>query len=179
MTLILVTGASGSGKSTLCDNLAKMYGAIIIPQDSFYKVPYTNTPTTNVEGAEIIDWKGLCETVVKMMSVIDIAIIVEGHVTFTCDILVDLADLLVFVDPGKDIVKRRFMNRRADDYTLEQLDKKEKYFEEYTWPSHERYVKNVVSNVINSDYDKLLKVGCSTSRSTDEILNFLYMLHST
>lgn len=177
--LILITGASGSGKSTISINLSKMINAIIIPQDSFYTIPYDNAPFDNcvnddVEGEGLIDWDKLCKTVVKIQATCkDVNIIVEGHCVFTSDILLELADALIYIEEHKNIIKRRFMNRYADSYTNEQLESKNRYFEEKTWPAHEKYVERVVKNVCMTDPEKYLKISSDIIKGTDRIIDFI------
>jgi uridine kinase len=176
--LFLLTGASGSGKSTITSNLSKMLNAIIIPQDSFYKVPFDNFPydklmDVDIEGDDLIDWDKLCETVIKFHVVCPtMNVIVEGHRVFTSDILLELADVLVCIKEDKHIIKKRFMNRYSDSYSIKQLDMKESYFESSTWPEHERYVLSTIASVANNDRDKFLYVGSDITRATDAIVEF-------
>lgn len=177
MVLIVITGCSGSGKSTLSTNLSKMINAIIIPQDSFYKIPFDNYPydkeIEDVEGSDLLDWKKLCETVVRIQAVTDVNIIVEGHCVFTCDLLVELADALVFLDHNYTTTKKRFTDRYAENYTTEQLDVKANYFDNKTWPSHLKYEQEIIMKVKATDDHKFLRVSSCIEKATDEIVEFI------
>lgn len=178
MVLIVISGASGAGKSTISTNLAKMIHAVIVPQDSFYKVPFNNhhfivADDNDVEGPGLIDWERLCEVVVRLLAAVDVNVIVEGHCVFSCDILVELADTLVFLDAQPFVIKKRFMNRYSENYTTEQLEKKERYFDEKTWPCHEQYVDTVVTPLSDSDKDKFVKVEADIERGTQQIVEFI------
>lgn len=179
MVLVVITGASGSGKSTIAANLAKMINAVIIPQDSFYTVQFNNHPYTiaddiDVEGPELINWERLCTTLITVMTVLPtVNVIVEGHHVFSCDILVEIADVLVFLDTHRHIVKKRFMDRYSESHTNEQLALKDAYFENHTWPNHEKYVAEVVIPTQLHDSDKSIMVEADLERGTNEILDYL------
>ena len=178
MTLIVITRCSGSGKSTMAANLSKMINAIIIPQDSFYKIPFDNYPydkmkDNDVEGADLIDWNKMCETIVRIQAVTNVNIIVEGHCVFSSDLLVELADVLIYLYHDKSIIKKRFMDRYHENYTTEQLELKGQYFEKKTWPFHIKYENEIVDNVMRSDREKFLRVMSSIENGTDEIVKYL------
>lgn len=153
--IVLVTGVSGSGKSTLAANLSKFINAVIVPQDAFYT---NELPSDNVETGSVIDWKGLCATVVRIHAICKCNVIVEGHAVFNSEILVEVADILVNIVGHKHLLKRQFMSRDHVGMTDEQLEMKSRYFDEKTWPAHEVYERNVVSPVSVSDSDKYIRV---------------------
>lgn len=159
-------------------HLSRMVNAIIIPQDSFYKVPFDNFPYDkvddgDVEGHDLVDWEKLCETVVRIQAVTDTNIIVEGHCVFSNDILVELADVLIYITNNRSIIKKRFMDRYAENYTIEQLDMKGRYFDMKTWPCHEKYENEVVDRVRSTDNDKFLMVESNLETGTRQILKYL------
>ena len=177
-----MSGCSASGKSTMAANLSKMINAIIIPQDSFYTIPFDNYPydkmkDNDVEGPELINWTEMCRTIVKIQAVTDVNIIVEGHCVFTSDLLVELADVLIFLDNDKSIIKKRFMDRYPENYSTEQLELKGVYFDEKTWPYHEKYMDNVVKRIQSTDSEKFLRVVSNLESGTNTIVEYLKENH--
>jgi cytidylate kinase len=164
--LLLITGAPGSGKSTLAASIAKTFKAIIIPQDSFYSIPFNKFPyesidKSNIEGNDIIDWVKLCTAVVKISTLCDFNIIVEGHRVFSCDILVELADVLIYLNEHKHIVKQRFMGRGAWSLTTDQIEMKGVYFDVKTWPAHLVYTDTYIKPVGVTDRGKYIGVDAN------------------
>lgn len=146
--IILITGASASGKSSIAMELSKVLSAVIIPQDAFYNVtefmlfPYDKVDDDRLEKPDLIDWKKLIKTVKSIPTSVNV--IVEGHCVYTCKELVDLADHKVYIGIDYATCKRRYVSRYADNYTIQQLEMKEKYFDKYTWPVHLKYCENFV-----------------------------------
>lgn len=128
--------------------LSKVISAVIVPQDVFYNCefmlfPYDKVTDGHLERPDIINWEKLIETVDSIPN--DINIIVEGHCLYTCNELIDRSDFCFFIDIDYDNCKRRYVSRYSDNYTTEQLDMKEKYFDSFTWPIHSQYVESHVS----------------------------------
>lgn len=145
--LILISGASASGKSTISMGLSKVISAIIIPQDAYYTCefmlfPYDKVSDGHLEQPDIIDWKKLIDTVNSIPE--NVNIIVEGHCLYTCNELVNMADHCFFIDIDYSTCKKRYVSRYSDNYTTNQLEMKEKYFDEFTWPIHKQYMDKIV-----------------------------------
>jgi broad-specificity NMP kinase len=148
--LVLITGCPASGKSSISCDLAKSINAIIIPQDAFFNgkfdfFPYDKDDNGAIEGSEIYDWKRLLFTVKRIYKVVNV--IVEGHRILECEALVIMADHIFNLTIDKRECKRRFTARYAENYTTEQLELKETYFEKFTWPISKEYRDNVVMNL--------------------------------
>lgn len=173
--IVLITGAPGSGKSTIASNLAKMINAVIIPQDSFYNVKFDNFPfdkDVDVEGDEIIDWDKLGLMVKRVDIATGANIVVEGHLVAKNQRLLRYADVVVNIDSPFDLVKKRFMNRYSDNYTIEQLELKEKYFDEKTWPAFEKYYKEHILPIRNG-CDKAITIRPDIDKGTEAIMEFI------
>jgi uridine kinase len=178
MVLILISGCPATGKSTMAANLSKVINAIIIPQDSFYIISpdhysFDKMNNNDIDDPESINWEEMCKNIVKIRTVTDVNIIVEGHRVFYCDILVELADVLIYLDNYKGIIKKRFMDRYPENYTIRQLEMKAVYFEEKTWPYHEKYVETIVESLRKTDHDKFLYVLSNLERGINIIVDFL------
>ena len=149
--IILITGASASGKSTVAMELSKVISAIIIPQDAFYNVdefmlfPYDKVNDGRLELPDMIDWNKLITTIRSIPQSVNI--IVEGHCLYTCKQLIELADYMFYLTISYSMCKKRYVSRYADNYTIEQLEMKEKYFDKWTWPIHLQYYENYVRHV--------------------------------
>lgn len=172
--IILITGASGSGKSTIASNVAKMINAVIVPQDSFYKVKFDNYPfdkDVDVEGKDIIDWPKIGEVIKRIDMATNTNIVVEGHLVATNGRLLRYADVVVLIDSPYHLVKKRFMNRYSDNYSIEQLDQKEKYFDEKTWPAYEQYQTDYLNKI--KGCEKVITIKPDIDKGTEQILEFI------
>lgn len=177
MVLIVMSGCPACGKSTMASNLSKIINAIIIPQDSFYTIPYDKVDHNGEKAQELIDWEAMCRTIVKIQAVSGINIIVEGHRVFTSDLLVELADVLILLENDKNIIKKRFTDRYPENYSTEQLELKGVYFEEKTWPNHEKYTETTVKTIQSSDSDKFIRVVSNLEKGTNTIIEYLKENH--
>jgi uridine kinase len=172
--IVLITGAAGSGKSTIASNLAKMISAIIIPQDSFYTVPFDNFPfdkDINVEGDDIIDWDRLCSLLEQINSTSITNIIVEGHIVAKCKRLIQYVDVIVDIDSPYELVRKRYLNRYSDNYSLSQLERKELYFDEKTWPAYIKYYKECIIPL--RERLNILTIKADIDIGTASILEFI------
>lgn len=168
--IVVISGIPGSGAVNITNKLSTLINAIIIPQNAFYEeIP----DEFNVGGPSTINWKGLCETIVKINMVGGPPMIVVGHCLLSCGILMELADVVVFVDAPKHIAKRNFVNSHAENYTDEQLTKKDKYFDEELWPSFEKYVDTYVRGFPPDLGDKFITVEAQVENGTKQIIDFL------
>lgn len=162
--LILITGSPASGKSSISCQLAKSTNSVIIPQDAFYNgkfelFPYDKDHEGYFERYDIYDWKKLVSVVKRTQNTVNI--IVEGHCILTCLELVSMADFVFNLTIDKPICKKRFISRYSDNYTLEQLEAKETYFEKFIWPIAEQYNNECVRK-----YDNVFHIEGSIKNTT-------------
>jgi uridine kinase len=148
--LILITGAAGSGKTTISSLLSKTDKCIVVSQDSFYDCKFDLFPFDKNKGNEfelpdIINWEKLLN-VVKVLIKENVRVIVEGHCVCENEDLMTMADYVFFLSIPKKLCKDRFMKRNSDNLSKQQLDIKEKYFEDYTWVTHVIYTNKIIKN---------------------------------
>lgn len=139
--------------------LSKVISAVIIPQDAFYNCefmlfPYDKVTDGHLEMPDIIDWDKLVRTVRSIPRGVNV--IVEGHCLYCCKELVKMANHCFFIDINYSTCKKRYVSRYSDNYSIEQLDMKEKYFDSFTWPIHQQYV---VDNVMKDE--NIVRIDCN------------------
>lgn len=176
MVLILVTGSTASGKSTISSIVSKLEKCIIIPQDSFYKhdfvdFPYKPGMDDRMERPDSINWGGLLDIVNKNSTISNV--IVEGHCILSNKMLVEMADMIIFINTPKEICFERFMKRYSNNLTVEQKELKKNYFNDIGWPSHEKYIENYVKDlVMDNRFYKLPGINGSAEMTVAIIKSF-------
>lgn len=156
--IILISGAPGSGKSTITMETSKVTSSVVIPQDAFYKVtefdmfPFDKDTKGKYEKPDMIDWDKLITTIEAIPH--NVNIIVEGHCLLSCKPLLDMCDHCFFIDINFHTCMKRYVSRNSDNYTTLQLEQKEQYFKEWTWPIHLDYIERHVKPITDVNYIK-------------------------